>query len=86
MSNSGARFFAGEGLPDAHKARVLGATSVAQHVHLLAEAYGICAVLHTDHANRKLMRSSVGRAVFNSVGIEDHDVGDLPFGDNASVR
>jgi fructose-bisphosphate aldolase, class II len=55
MSNSGARFFAGEGLPDAHKARVLGATSVAQHVHLLAEAYGICAVLHTDHANRKLV-------------------------------
>jgi len=37
MSDSGARFFAGEGLPDAHKARVLGRTSVAQHVHLLAE-------------------------------------------------
>jgi fructose-bisphosphate aldolase, class II len=55
MSNSGARFFAGEGAPDSHKARVLGATSVAQHVHLLAEEYGICAVLHTDHANRKLV-------------------------------
>ena len=55
MSNSGARFFAGEGAPDAHRARVLGATSVAQHVHLLAEEYGICAVLHTDHANRKLV-------------------------------
>jgi len=55
MSNSGARFYAGEGVPDAHKARVLGATSVAQHVHLLAAEYGICAVLHTDHANRKLV-------------------------------
>jgi fructose-bisphosphate aldolase, class II len=55
MSNSGARFFAGEGAPDAHRARVLGATSVAQHVHLLAAEYGICAVLHTDHANRKLV-------------------------------
>jgi len=55
MSNGGARFFAGEGLPDQHKARVLGATSVAQHVHLLAESYGICVVLHSDHANRKLV-------------------------------
>lgn len=55
MSNGGARFFAGEGLPDAHMARVLGAASVAQHVHLLAKEYGICAVLHTDHANRKLV-------------------------------
>jgi fructose-bisphosphate aldolase class II len=55
MSNGGARFFAGDAVPDQHKARVLGAASVAQHVHLLAEAYGICAVLHTDHANRKLV-------------------------------
>jgi fructose-bisphosphate aldolase, class II len=55
MSNSGARFFAGEGVADAHRARVLGATSVAQHVHLLAKEYGICAALHTDHANRKLV-------------------------------
>ena len=55
MSNGGARFYAGEGLSDPHKARVLGATSIAQHVHLLAETYGICAVLHTDHANRKLV-------------------------------
>lgn len=55
FSNGGARFFAGEGLPDAAMARVLGAVSAAQHVHLLAERYGICVVLHTDHANRKLV-------------------------------
>ena len=55
MSNSGARFYAGEGAPDAHKARVLGATSAAQHVHLLAAEYGVCVVMHTDHANRKLV-------------------------------
>ena len=55
MSNGGARFYAGEGLSDPHKARVLGATSIAQHVHLLAETYGICAVLHSDHANRNLV-------------------------------
>jgi fructose-bisphosphate aldolase class II len=55
MSNSGARFYAGEGAPDAHRARVLGATSAAQHVHLLAAEYGVCVVMHTDHANRKLV-------------------------------
>jgi fructose-bisphosphate aldolase class II len=55
MSNGGARFFAGEGLADAARARVLGAISAAQHVHLLAKEYGICVVLHTDHANRKLI-------------------------------
>lgn len=55
LSNGGARFFAGEGCPDAGKARVLGAVSAAQHVHLLAEQYGVCVVLHTDHANRALV-------------------------------
>jgi fructose-bisphosphate aldolase class II len=54
-SNGGARFFAGEGCPDPAKARVLGAVSLAQHVHLLAAQYGICVVLHTDHADRKLI-------------------------------
>jgi fructose-bisphosphate aldolase class II len=55
LSNGGARFFAGEGCPDAAAARVLGAVSAAQHVHLLAEHYGVCVALHTDHANRKLI-------------------------------
>ena len=55
MSNGGAQFYAGAGMEDGLKAKVLGAVSAAQHVHLLAEHYGICAVLHTDHANRKLL-------------------------------
>ena len=55
LSNGGARFYAGEGAPDAHRARVLGATSAAQHVHLLAAEYGVCVIMHTDHANRKLV-------------------------------
>lgn len=55
LSNGGAEFFAGKGVPDPFKARVLGAVSAAQHVHLLAAQYGICVVLHTDHANRKLL-------------------------------
>lgn len=55
LSNGGAEFFAGKGLGDPFKARVLGAVSAAHHVHLLAAQYGVCVVLHTDHANRKLL-------------------------------
>ncbi|MCP5371517.1 MAG: class II fructose-bisphosphate aldolase [Hyphomicrobiales bacterium] len=55
FSNGGAQFFAGQGLPDGDQAKVLGAVSAAQHVHMLAEHYGVCVVLHTDHANKKLI-------------------------------
>ena len=55
LSNGGAEFYAGKGMPDGFQAKVLGAVSAAQHVHLLAEHYGVCVVLHTDHANKKLI-------------------------------
>jgi fructose-bisphosphate aldolase, class II len=55
LSNGGAEFYAGKGLSNKDTARVMGAISAAQHVHLLAEHYGVCVVLHTDHANRKLL-------------------------------
>jgi fructose-bisphosphate aldolase class II len=55
FSNSGAQFFAGKGLADGDRAKVLGAVAAAHHIHLLAEHYGVCVVLHTDHANRKLI-------------------------------
>jgi len=54
FSNGGATYNAGKGL-DAEKGAVLGAISGAQHVHTLAEAYGIPVMLHTDHAARKLL-------------------------------
>lgn len=55
LSNGGGQFYAGQGMEDAFKAKVLGSVSAAQHVHLLAEHYGICVALHTDHANKKLI-------------------------------
>ncbi len=55
LSNGGAEFFAGKGFPDSFQAKVLGAVSAAQHVHLMAQHYGVCVVLHTDHANKKLV-------------------------------
>lgn len=55
VSNGGAQFYAGKGLEDSFAAKVLGGISLAQHVHLMAEHYGICVVLHTDHADKKLI-------------------------------
>jgi fructose-bisphosphate aldolase class II len=55
LSNSGAAFYAGAGMEDGFKAKVMGAVAAARHAHLLAEHYGICVVMHTDHANRKLI-------------------------------
>ncbi len=55
LSGGGAQFYAGKGIKDSEQAKVLGAISAAEHVHRVAEAYGVCAVLHTDHANRALI-------------------------------
>ena len=55
LSNSGGAFYAGAGMEDGFKAKVLGSVAAAQHAHLLAEHYGICVVMHTDHANRALI-------------------------------
>jgi len=56
FSHGGAQFFAGKGLSnDSQKAAIAGAISGAQHVHLMAEAYGVPVILHTDHAAKKLL-------------------------------
>ncbi|SED13606.1 fructose-bisphosphate aldolase [Tenacibaculum sp. MAR_2009_124] len=56
FSNGGAQFNAGKGLSNEdQKAAIAGAVAGAKHVHLLAEAYGIPVILHTDHAAKKLL-------------------------------
>lgn len=54
FSNGGAGFYAGKGLK-ASNAAVLGGISGANHVHTMAEAYGVPVILHTDHAAKKLL-------------------------------
>lgn len=54
FSNGGAQYFAGKGLKTPN-AGILGGVSGAQHVHMMAEAYGVPVILHTDHAARKLL-------------------------------
>jgi fructose-bisphosphate aldolase class II len=56
LSNGGAQFYAGKSLNnDNLNACILGGVSAAQHVHLLAEHYGVAVILHTDHAAKKLL-------------------------------
>lgn len=56
FSNGGGVFYAGKGLSNENeKAAILGAISGAKHIHMMAEAYGIPVILHTDHAAKKLL-------------------------------
>ncbi|MCK0130454.1 class II fructose-bisphosphate aldolase [Flavobacteriaceae bacterium F08102] len=56
FSNGGAQFNAGKGLSnEGQKAAIAGAVAGAKHVHLMAEAYGVPVILHTDHCAKKLL-------------------------------
>ncbi len=56
FSNGGAQFVAGKGLSNENqKAAIVGGIAGAKHVHVLAEAYGVPVILHTDHCAKKLL-------------------------------
>ncbi len=56
FSNGGGAFYAGKGLKnDAQQASVLGSVSGAQHIHMLAEAYNVPVIIHTDHCAKNLL-------------------------------
>lgn len=55
VSNGGAHFFGGASLDASNANKALGAILMARHAHLMAREYGVCVVLHTDHANRELL-------------------------------
>ena len=56
FSNGGAQFNAGKGLyNEDQKAAIAGGVAGAKHIHLLAEAYGVPVILHTDHCAKKLL-------------------------------
>jgi len=56
FSNGGGAFYAGKALDNkAQQASVLGSVSGAQHVHLIAESYGVPVIMHTDHCAKNLL-------------------------------
>jgi fructose-bisphosphate aldolase class II len=54
FSNGGANYYGGKSLPSEQSA-IIGAISGANHLHMVAQAYGVPVILHTDHAARKLL-------------------------------
>ncbi len=56
FSNGGAHFFAGKSLSnDGQRAAIAGAISGAKHIDMMAKAYGVRVIIHTDHAAMKLL-------------------------------
>jgi fructose-bisphosphate aldolase, class II len=75
FSNGGACFNAGKGLSnDKQKAAIAGAVAGAKHIHLMAKAYEVPVILHTDHCAKKLLPwvdglLDAGEVYFKSHGI-----------------
>ena len=53
VSTGGGKFASGQGVGD----MALGAISIAQHVHLMAEKYNVLIALHTDHCHPQYVDS-----------------------------
>jgi len=95
-SNGGALFNAGKSLTNENDlAGILGAVAGAKHVHLLAEAYGVPVILHTDHAAKKLLPwidglldasekhfAETGKSLYSSHMI---DLSEEPLEENISI-
>jgi len=56
FSNGGGVFYAGKSLKNENeRIAIRGSVAGAQHIHELAELYGIPVIVHTDHAAKKLL-------------------------------
>ena len=56
FSNGGAVFNAGKGLDNTNQAAAIaGSIAGAKHVHIMAKAYAVPVILHTDHCAKKLL-------------------------------
>ncbi|KXN90553.1 Fructose-bisphosphate aldolase [Leucoagaricus sp. SymC.cos] len=56
VSQGGAAYFAGKGLANnKQQASIIGAVSAAHHTRLMAKAYGVPVVMHSDHCAEKLL-------------------------------
>ena len=56
LSQGGAAYFAGKGVPnEKQEASIAGAVAAAHYIRALAPAYNIPVVLHTDHCAKKLL-------------------------------
>ena len=96
FSNSGAAFYAGKSLSnDGQQASIAGAIAGANHVHQLAENYGVRVMVHTDHCAKKLLPwvdglLDAGEAYYKIYGkplFSSHmlDLSELPLRENVEI-
>jgi fructose-bisphosphate aldolase class II len=96
LSNGGAHFYGGKFLSNAgEKAAIAGGIAGAHHVRLMAEAYGVAVILHTDHAAKKLLPwidglLDAGEAYYKQNGeplFSSHmlDLSEEPLGENLDI-
>jgi len=96
FSNSGAAFYAGKSLSnDGQRASIAGAIAGANHVHQLAENYGVRVMVHTDHCAKKLLPwvdglLDAGEAYYKIYGkplFSSHmlDLSELPLRENVEI-
>jgi fructose-bisphosphate aldolase class II len=95
-SHGGAQFNAGKFLDNSkHLASIQGGIAGAHHVRVLAEAYGVPVILHTDHAAKKLLPwidglLDAGEAYFKQTGsplFSSHmlDLSEEPLHENLEI-
>ena len=96
FSNGGAVFNAGKGLDNSNQAAAIaGSIAGAKHVHIMAEAYGVPVILHTDHCAKKLLPWIDGLISASEVHFKEKgyplfsshmiDLSDEPIEDNISI-
>ncbi|RLA74561.1 MAG: class II fructose-bisphosphate aldolase [Epsilonproteobacteria bacterium] len=55
FSHGGAKHFAGSCCDNNAKTAIIGAVAGAKYIHYISKHYGVAVILHTDHANKKLL-------------------------------
>ncbi|MEL4456904.1 class II fructose-bisphosphate aldolase [Lutimonas vermicola] len=96
FSNGGAHFNAGKGLSnEGQKAAIAGGIAGAKHVHVMAKAYDVPVILHTDHCAKKLLPwidglLDAGEAFFKENGVplfSSHmiDLSEEPIEENIEI-
>ena len=96
LSKGGAEFYAGKSLDNGDlSASIQGAVAAARHTHVMAKAYGVPVILHTDHCAKKLLPwidalldagkeyyQSTGRPLYSSHML---DLSEEPLDENIAI-
>lgn len=96
FSNGGGAFYAGKGLSnEGQNASIIGSVSGANHIHAVAEAYGVPVIVHTDHCAHNIIAwmdgmlehgerhfERTGRALFSSHML---DLSEEPLEENIAM-